>query len=184
MWVITLIGPHGVGKTTVGSQLSERLGVSWDDEIGRRLAEDRAMRPEGILPSDGQDRFDRAVFEAELDRDRRAVTPRVVETWHPGNLAYAAKRSPTTTRLYSPAAHASARRVKSGVIVLSAAREVLARRQNEPGSLDFFLAVASDAERWACRMGLPVLGRLRTDRASPEALVHQITTLTHPWRTP
>lgn len=184
MWVITLIGPHGAGKTTIGTLLGARFGVPFDDEIGRRLAEDPSWRPGGVLPSDGQDHFDSAVFEAELERDHRSQSPRVVETWHPGNLAYASRRSPVATRRFIPAARSSVRRARSAVVVLGASREVLARRQSEPGSLDFFIDVAVGAERWARRLGIPVLARLRTDRSSPEALAHQITSLTETWRNP
>ncbi len=42
--MIILIGPHGVGKTSLGRALSARLEIPFHHELGRELAEDTEWR--------------------------------------------------------------------------------------------------------------------------------------------
>jgi predicted ATPase len=175
MSVIVLIGCHGAGKTSLGEALARRLGLPFDDEIGRRLASDAALRPPGQTAAHSQAPFDQAVFEAELARDlERRDRPRVIETWHPGNLAYAAARSPAVAARWLAAVRQTCRRDATVVVPVRAPMAVLQRRQSEPGDVRFFIAVALAAERWAAFLGLPVLPPVWTHRARPAELADEV----------
>lgn len=153
---IVLVGMHGAGKTTLGRALAATLGVPFHEEIGRRLAEDPRMRPAGRTAEDPQGAFDEAVFREELARDAawEPGAPRVVETWHPGNLAYAVRRSPDVAcRLLARFGPAPGVRV----LPVRVPVEIAHSRRSEPGDLDFFARVGREAEGWARRLGLVVL---------------------------
>ncbi len=176
--IIALIGCHGAGKTTLGAALAARLGWASHDEIGRRLAEDHAHRPAAVTAHDPQEAFDDAVIREELARDE-AWDPRehrLVETWHPGNLAYAAARSPLVVDRYHPRIIASVKRQPTLMIEVTASREVLARRKTEAGQLSFFLDVGAASVRWAAALGLAPLARAVTDAEPPESLADEIAT--------
>lgn len=173
---IVLIGPHGVGKTTLGQLLARRLGVPFHDEIGRRLASDPLLRPDGQTALARQEAFDEAVHSAELARDvaSPAGETRVVETWHPGNLAFASARSPGFVDRHLPSLRRHVQAYPAGVILLRASPHVLLQRQSEPGPLAFFMQVGQKAEAFAQRLGLPVLAVLETGEASPEVLAARL----------
>lgn len=153
---IALVGGHGAGKSTVGAALAQRLGVPFHDEIGRRLA---AARPPDRTAEDPQEAFDAAVFGEELARDAAWTEGvRVVETWHPGNLAYAARRSPAVAARHLPLALGPA-----VVLPIHVSPGVAAARQNEPGAFEFFREVGEAAEAWAHALGLPVLSPIHND---------------------
>lgn len=100
---VILIGVHGSGKTTLGSQLARDLGVPFDAELGREAMERRG--PASATVDAGED-FDTALWAVEGERDQRARQElrgvrgvrRVIETWHIGNAAYAIRRPGTSTR--------------------------------------------------------------------------------------
>ena len=123
---VMLIGPHGVGKTSLGRALAKELGIPFHDEIGWRLANDPAFRSSVTHASDAQDRFDEEVFRLELARDRDFRRPRIVESWHPGNLAYAACRSPAVVERFLPQIEEVCIRPLVVVIPLTAPEEILA----------------------------------------------------------
>lgn len=176
---ICLVGPHGAGKSTLGAAVAQRLGVEFRDEIGRHLREAAlaADPDQHALRFDAD--FDRRVIEGELERDaaRGARHGFVVETWHPGNLAYARIRSPQVSRWLEPAARAAARRCGDLVVVpVTASRDALMARCNEPGGTldertDFFLHVAAEATRVATRWGLRVTPPVDTSNADVETCV-------------
>jgi len=89
---LVLVGPHGAGKTTIAQRISTRAGWSFDDEIGGRLRRDALARCPGRHAQVADRRFDIEVSRRELARDAVHPCPRVIETWHPGNLAYVMER--------------------------------------------------------------------------------------------
>ena len=168
---LVVIGPHGAGKSTLGRALARALGLPFNDEIGARLARER---PASLLPQHGQPDFDEQVFAQELERDLCAPLDRVVESWHPGNLAYAERRSPLIVARHLERVRASVLRADAVAIAVTADHEVLARRQHEPGDLAFFEAVGRGATAWARRLGMPILGSYDTSTVEVSVLVATI----------
>ena len=157
--IILLLGPHAAGKTTFGHCLSAHTGWVFHDELGKTLSADPALRRAGVRSSDRQADFDRAVFAAECARDathRHAHpnTPRIVETWHPGNFAYAATRSPEVALAMYPAI----RRALQGQLVIgipiTASDETLAARKAYPEPVSYFRSVAKTARSVAEQLGV------------------------------
>lgn len=175
-----LIGPHGSGKTTVGRLVAARLGWRFDPEIGEALRREALRRDPGAHAMRAQDEFDTAVIEAELARDATADRPRVVETWHPGNLAYASRRSPAVAARFRDRV-AAAVRAREGAVVqpLRIDEATALARLSQPGPDDiaivrFFLDVANDAEVVARDFGVPVLPYLSGSDRAPEAMADEI----------
>jgi nicotinamide riboside kinase len=92
--LVFVCGPHSAGKTTIISRLKANGVVSISgDEIGKRLFYERRLQPETQGPE-----FEHEVINQELARDAALENIdgiKIVETWHPGNLAYAAIRNPS-----------------------------------------------------------------------------------------
>lgn len=177
--IVVVVGPHAVGKSSTCRALARRLGLPFDPEIGAELAQDPTWRAQDGLAEDPQERFDREVLAREIARDRQRLGPAVVETWHPGNLAYAAQRNP---RVAADGLAALRRHpLPPAVIVpLMAPREVLAARAWEAGDVAFFERVGREAPAWARRLGLHVLPTLWTHRDPPEALAERVAQLLEP----
>lgn len=177
---IVMVGPHGAGKSTLGVRLAARLGVPFQGEIGRELAEDEALRPATRTAADPQPAFDEAVFAFELLRDLEPVSSgvRVVETWHPGNLAYAARRSPAVAERFLPAVLRACEQTRVLVVSIVPSAATLARRQTEHGEAAFFREIGLDAIEWCRRLGLPVAVAVRNEDGElgrvEEALVARI----------
>jgi hypothetical protein len=168
---LVLVGPHGVGKTSLAQRIASRLDIPFHAELGREMAADPTWRPSGRTAAEADATFDRELFLRELARDAACIdTPRVVETWHPGNLAYAARRSPREAACWLSALREACTHRPTVVLPLVARRDTLAARQSEPGDLDFFIEVGVSAARWAVALGLPCLPPLPTDDRSPDAL--------------
>ena len=178
---ICLIGPHGAGKTTLGLELADRLGVPFRTEIGRELREAALAQDANRHALQADVDFDRAVVEAELARDSALDGPGgfVVETWHPGNLAYARLRSPSVFEAHHAAARTAAR--VAGVVVVPVFAQVrtLMERCNEPGGTleertAFFCRVAREAERIARTWGLQMAPACDTSHSTVDTCVEGI----------
>lgn len=168
---VILIGPHGVGKSTLGPVLADRLGVPFHGELGREMAEDPAWRRAGETAEAAQAAFDQELMTREVARDLSwGGGGRVIETWHPGNLAFAVRRSPEVAAQWLPTMRLLCGRAGAVVVPLMASAETLRSRQTEPGRLTFFVGVAHVARRWASDLGLRVLPPLFTELGPPEAL--------------
>lgn len=135
----------------------------------KRLAEDA-----GAHAARRQQDFDDKVILAELARDAKWQSgARVVETWHPGNAAYARQRQSQIA-----AAHIAAMRESSRcgfVLPLRIGKPALLARMRENAEgidkeemASFFLAVAAHAEEAASKWGAAVLPALLTDGQSAE----------------
>jgi predicted ATPase len=180
---LVLIGPHGAGKTTVARRVAEALGWRFDDEIGERLRRAALKRDPDAHALRPQAMFDEAVLASELARDMEIASGpgtvcRVIETWHPGNMAYASLRSPAVAEHWVPMVRAAARQTP-GLLVqpLCISEETLRRRQSEPGPPDcarFFLTVGQKAEILAEEWGLLVAQPLATDRCAVEDVVSEV----------
>jgi len=182
---LVLIGPHSAGKTTLGRHIASALSWRFDEELGEQLRRRALARDAGAHAALAQPEFDRRVLQAELARDahRAANRPRVIETWHLGNLAYARRRSPEVAAALGSRIEAAIRRTaKRGLLVqpLRIDEKSLRQRQTEPGPeslAGFFLQVAEEAERLAEELGLWVVPPLWTDQLSPEAALATMCSL-------
>jgi hypothetical protein len=177
---LVLIGPHGVGKSTLGTLVSARLGWAWNDELGRRFREEALAADPGRHAMQPDAAFDRTVFAAELARDATADHPRVVETWHPGNLAYARGRDPAVAAELEGLARrgvADVQRRHGRVLVqpLCMARDTGRARCTEPGPddalLPFFHTVGETAHQIARAWELDLAEPIWTDRRSVDECV-------------
>ncbi|MCS6856595.1 MAG: ATP-binding protein [Sandaracinaceae bacterium] len=166
-----LIGPHGVGKTTLGRILHQEMGWLFHDEIGKILSEDRRWRPMGVGPFDPQEAFDREVFRQELERDQlfrqnRGVM-RIVETWHFGNYAFASKRLPKLAETMWQEVEQRTDFSDVVVIPLEASRDALEQRKSYDEPVDTFIEVARVALEKASSLGVQITSPIRNDYDSP-----------------
>ncbi len=173
---IVLVGPHGVGKSAVGRSLAAALSLPFHAELGEELA--RVRRTPEETAAAPQEEFDADLFELEVARDAAwgESSDRVVESWHPGNLAYAEARSPSLLPRLLRRVQGACVGSRVVVVPLEATLTTLAERQHEPGPLDFFIRVGREAPTWARRLGFTVLPPVSTDGRSVADLTYEIVT--------
>jgi thymidylate kinase len=180
---IAIIGSHGAGKTTIGRALSVALGIRFDEEIGARLRVAAQARDESAHAIAPQREFDLLVEQLELQRDQDAETPRVVETWHPGNAAYALERNGDDYCVR--AAMRAAQRTRTTLVVpLYVSKQVARARLSERGAppedlVQFFLRVGRRATQLAAEWGLPMIEPICTDSVSIQDVVDRVAAHVH-----
>ena len=90
-----ICGAHCCGKTTVLKKLEQDGDISFrGSEIGNDLFNERKFLTETV-----DEEFEFEVANLEIQRDTELINYKGVvgiETWHPGNMAYAATRNPNT----------------------------------------------------------------------------------------
>lgn len=111
---LVLIGPHGAGNSTLSHTLGDALQLDVLPEIGR-LHRHRAAQ-QGRYAQTPDPAFDHVVITDELRRDATLPTRVVLETWHPGNLAYSRHRTPSIAARFDARVRRAARRT-AGVVV-------------------------------------------------------------------
>ena len=175
---IVLIGPHGAGKSTFGRLLATRLGWPFHAEIGDELRREALAGDPGATALVAQPELDAEVFRRELARDRQwaGCGPRVVESWHPANLAYASLRSPRVAAAAEPILRQAA--IGVGRVLVQpvwATPEILVARQREPGdvaaSQKLFCTMARQAKALALGWGLELLPAMDTGSTTPAGCV-------------
>ncbi len=91
-----ICGAHCAGKTSIIKKLYNENKVDFAGyEIGKQFYYER--KKNGFKTESADVNFEFEVFEAEAERDIYLNNNKgkfVVETWHPGNLAYVFERSP------------------------------------------------------------------------------------------
>jgi len=187
---LVIVGPHGSGKSTLGRRVAAYLGWRFDPELGEELRLKTLRMDRTAHAQRPQPAFDAEVLSRELARDReaRGGPPRVVETWHPGNLAYAALRSPDVAQTYGQLVCPTLEALGAAVVVqpLSISLETLEKRCHEPGPEDpTFIAwlhqVGISSSAHAHALGLEVLPALETDACSVPEATAQIVNRLRAW---
>jgi len=96
--IIVLSGIPSSGKTTIGKLLNKK-GYFYVPEIAEQLIK------KGVTTGvDANPMLDKTIMEVELQRDKYLFSLNknllVIETWHPGNIAYACLRNPPIAKQY------------------------------------------------------------------------------------
>jgi hypothetical protein len=180
---LVLIGIHGAGKTTVGKHLSALLNIPFQTEIGKQLRRRAQLEnPESNALSSSR-AFDEQVMLLELLRDYTSQKPRIVESWHPGNLAFACDRSPTIYEHYLPIIRDRIEQCRGQVIIqpLVVSRETSLLRQSEIGpEIDnlamFFKSVYDFTTKLVESFRLPLLLPIFNEGCTPAQSAQEIAT--------
>jgi thymidylate kinase len=126
--VIVLNGIHGAGKSTLGERL-QKQGSIYLPEIGREL-----RRRVSYTVFEQMEDFDRNVMNEELKRDVMLLETKgipVIETWHPGNIAYAMIRNPKLAEEYMQEFNATLQYFKPTMVMLGINRQTFNSRTSE-----------------------------------------------------
>lgn len=151
-------GPHCSGKTSLLQRL-EREGVltRWGAEIGKELFYQRKFAPEQQDAA-----FELEVTERELARDLTFMAQDGLiglETWHPGNLAYAAVRNPDVVEMLLVRMKTSPLLSDAHGIRFSVSRDTIFQRtrtfqEDREWAVDFYSRIDSELDVCLQRLGL------------------------------
>ena len=178
---IVLVGPHGAGKTTIGKMLSKIYKWHFDYEIGKKLrAEIIDINPDYHAMLE-QDNFDKKVLSLEKIRDIENSRNRIVETWHPGNCAYAMLRSRKVAKSIYEDVKDHLNKYDGNIIIqpIVINRNTILKRLNESGPnkndlSEFFLRVYEKTISIAAKLKLKVLEPINTNNTSISNTVDRV----------
>jgi hypothetical protein len=181
-------GPHAAGKTSVLTALhTARVLTFVGPEIGKQLFSERRLDT-AAQPAE----FEIEVTRNELARDRRLADMNgviAVETWHPGNLAYAAVRNPACVPVVSRIARRSPLLARAGGVWLRIPPVRVAERTPLFGdrakwAADFYARV--DANIGSALESLGLMGRtVRIDAQAPlDEVVARVKAAIESWAQP
>jgi adenylate kinase family enzyme len=178
---IVLIGPHGSGKTTIGKMLSKIYEWPFDYEIGKKLRKEIIdINPDYHAMAE-QEKFDREVFSLEKKRDLESSHNRIVETWHPGNCAYAMLRSREVARHIYEEAREHLFQYYGKIIIqpLEINEDTILKRLSESGPnkkdlSEFFLRVYEKSILLASKLNLKLLNPINTSQTSIKDTINRV----------
>jgi len=128
--IIVVNGIHASGKSTLAQALAKAVpGLKYFHEIGGELRQQVQFNALASVEA-----FDQEVMRRELSRDCKLVALRetpVVETWHIGNMAYVATRSPQLLGQYRKILAEQLRSFHPFGIIVHITRESFLRRYSE-----------------------------------------------------
>lgn len=184
---LVFLGPTGAGKSTVGEILRNDHGWRYYDEIGRRFYEELILQNEILDGAQIPVEIDRQILKAELDRDRHLIEKNencIIESWHPGNLAYADTRGTIldTSELTTIQTWATKILEKYECFCQPLTIDdltILRRGDKRSGKLtqtqlDFYKKVYHSMLYWADELEIPKLPEIDCSDISPLQVSHQI----------
>lgn len=136
--LVAVVGRHAVGKSTVCGAL-EQAGFDTYPEIGKELRKEVDFEY-----MDSVEWFDLEVMKQEQARDAMLRDsfhrkPIAIETWHIGNIAFAAERSPQVASLYKERLREEIEKIEPVAIIVDVENAVFEERATDP--------IANEAER-------------------------------------
>lgn len=171
----------------LGKDGGGRLSIPFDDELGKRLRARELKKSHNNHAFTNLAFFDEEIMHREMLRDILAKGPRVVETWHPGNLAFCRERNSIIFERYRSLviSHLTSLPGLTFIQPLRINREILRKRQSEFAGNgvdlhDFFWRVSEATESLAHEFGLQFLPPVQTDQADPVVCCETIISHLHP----
>jgi len=138
-----ICGPHCSGKTSIIRDLGKEIPfLTTGHEIGKEFYYKR--KAAGFSTDGAGEEFEYEVANAELARDHglSSGSYALMETWHPGNLAYALMRNPEAAPRLAAHIKRNSRIISSGRVI---GIRVLVSRENICRRTRTF----ADAPEWA-----------------------------------
>ncbi|MBD5469455.1 MAG: hypothetical protein HDR21_15120 [Lachnospiraceae bacterium] len=176
--IVFLCGPHCSGKSSILKSLyDESLLSDWGFEIGKELYYQNHFDTE----CQNQD-FEFEVSRRELNRDHKYVKSKGIigiETWHPGNLAYAAVRNPSIVSKLIRCMIKSPLISNARGIRLQISPEVILERtktfqQNRDWAVDFYTKIDNVLDTCLKQLGLQDRCVFINANQSLEAVIEEV----------
>lgn len=147
-----ICGPHCSGKTSIIRDLGKEFpALITGHEIGKEFYYKR--KAAGFSTDSAGEKFEFEVADAELSRDHglSVGSHALMETWHPGNLAYALMRNPAAAPRLASYIKSSSRIIGSGRVIgvrILVSRENISKRTRTfadapEWAADFYTAISS-----------------------------------------
>jgi hypothetical protein len=161
--------------------LARLLQWEYHEEIGKVLRKKALKEHPNQTAEKSQPDFDLKVFELEMGRDKLPFNHRIVETWHPGNLAYAGSRSPEIANQYARVLKKHVQGLGQVVLVqpLEIDEATSRKRLTEPGPepsqmVEFFRKIYMSTLGIAKTWDMSIFPPVRTDRLNQHDSIQAI----------